>query len=69
MLHAKIQEQRTSSSGEDFFKALKVLTIYWGGGHIGHVTWTICTNYGFPFPRTIHTKLGLDCLSGFREDL
>ena len=39
MIHAKIQDNMTSGSGEDDF--LKVFTIYVHGGHLGHVTWTI----------------------------
>ena len=35
MIHAKFQDHRTSGSGE---KILKVLTLYWHGGHLGHVT-------------------------------
>ena len=36
MLHAKFQDHRTNSSGEEDF--LKVFTIYRNGGHLGHVT-------------------------------
>ena len=35
---AKIQDHRTSGSGEEDF--LKVFTIYGHGGHLGHMTWT-----------------------------
>ena len=46
MLHAKFQDHRTSGSGEeDFFK---VFAIYGHGGHLGHVTWTIYTNFRSP---------------------
>ena len=34
MLHAKLQDHRTSGSGEDF---LKVFTIYGHVGHLGHL--------------------------------
>ena len=54
MLHAKFQDHRTSGSGEEDF--LKVFTIYGRGGHLGHVTWTIYTNIGSPFPRRLHIK-------------
>ena len=38
MLHAKFYDHRTISSvGKDF----EVFNIYWPGGHLGHVTWTI----------------------------
>ena len=63
MLHAKFQDHRTSGSGEeDFFK---VFTIYGHGGHLGHVTWTIYTNFRSPFPRRLHIKFGFDWPSGF----
>ena len=63
MLHAKFQDHRTSGSREEDF--LKVFTIYGRGGHLGHVTWTIYTNLGFPFPRRLHIKFGFDWPSGF----
>ena len=66
MLHAKFQDHRTSGSG-DFF--LKVFTIYGRGGHLGHVTWTIYTNFGSPFPRRLHIKFGFDWPSSFGEDV
>ena len=54
MLHAKFQDLKISGSGdEDFFQ---VFTIYWHGGHLGHVTLTIYTNFCFPFPRRLHIK-------------
>ena len=58
MLHAEFQDHRTSGSGEEDF--LKVFTIYGPGGHLGHVTWTIYTNFGSPFPRRLHIKFGFD---------
>ena len=42
MLHNKFQDHQTFGSGEDFFK---VFTIYRHGGHLGHVTLTIWTNF------------------------
>ena len=38
MLHAKIQDHRTSGFEEKHFK---VFTLYGHDGHLGHVTWTI----------------------------
>ena len=60
MLHTKVRGNRpTGSGGEDG-----------RGGHLGHVTWTIYTNFGSPFPRKPHIKFGFDWPSGFRgEDL
>ena len=44
------------SGEEDLFK---VFTIYWQGGHLGHLTWTIYINFGSPFPRRLHIKMSL----------
>ena len=58
MLHAKFQDHRTSSSGEeDFFK---VFTIYGHGGHLGHVTWTNYIKFRSPFQERRHIKFGFD---------
>ena len=46
----------------------KVFTIYWHGGHLGHVTWTIYINFRSPFPRRLHIKFGFDWPSGFRGE-
>ena len=49
---------------------MKVFTIYGHCGDLGHVTWTICTKFGSPFPRRFRIKFGFDWPSGFRgEDL
>ena len=62
MMHAKFQDHRTSGSREN----LKTFfTIYGHGGHLGHVTWTINTNFHSPFPRRLHMKLVFDLPSGF----
>ena len=39
---------------------LKVFAIYSHGGHLGHVTWTIYTNFRSPFLRMLHMKFGFD---------
>ena len=56
MLQAKFQDHRTSGS------------VYGHGGHLGHVTWTIYTNFRSPFPRRLHIKFGFDWSSGFRGE-
>ena len=48
MLHTKFQGYWSTGSGEDF---LKVFTIYGHGGHIGHVTLRVCTNFYSLSPR------------------
>ena len=57
MLHTKFHGNRPAGSGmEDF---LRSFTIYGRGGHLGHVTWTIYTNFRSPFPRRPHINLAL----------
>ena len=46
-------------------KIFKVFTIYERGGHLGHVTWTICINSGSTFGRRLHVTFGFDWLRGF----
>ena len=58
MLHAKFQDHRTSGSGEKRF--FKVFDKYWHGGHLGHVTCTIYTNFLSHFLRRLHIKFGID---------
>ena len=62
MLHTKVRENRSTGSGEE--DLFKVFTIYGRGGHPGHVTWTIYTNFGSPFPSRLHIKFGYDWPSG-----
>ena len=45
-----------------------LVTIYGHEGHLGHVTRTIYTNFGSPFPRRLHIKFGFDWPSGFRGE-
>ena len=45
MLHTKFRGNRPAGSGEDF---LRVFTIYGRGGHLGHVTQMLQTNFLFP---------------------
>ena len=63
MLHTKCRGNRPAGSGEEDF--LWVFNIYGRGGHLGHVTWTIYTNFRSPFPRRLHLKFGFDWPSGF----
>ena len=60
MLHAKFQDYRITGS--------EVFTIYGRGGHFGHVTWTIYTNFGPPFSSRLHIKFGFEWPSDFREE-
>ena len=65
MLYTKFRENRPAGSGEDF---LRVLTIYGHCGHLGHVTWTIYTNFGSLFQRRLHITFGYDSSSSFRGE-
>ena len=54
MLHTKFCENRPAGSGvEDF---LRVFTIYGHGGHLGHVTSIMSTDFYFLVPESLHTK-------------
>ena len=66
MLHTKFRGNRSTSSGEEDF--WRVFTIYGCGGHLGHVTQMLRTNFRSPYPRRLHIKFGFDRPSGFRED-
>ena len=67
MLHAKIQDHRTSVLERKVFKVCFFL-IYGRGGHLGHVTWIIFIKFRSPFPRRLHIKFGIEWPSGFREE-
>ena len=66
MLHTKFRENRPAGSGEeDFFR---VFTIYWRGGHLGHVIQMPRTNIVPPTQRRLHIKFGFNPPSGFGEE-
>ena len=63
MLHTKFHGNLPAGSkGEDF---LRVFTIYRGGGHLGHVTSIISSDFHFLVPESFHTKFGSDAHSTF----
>ena len=37
---------------------LRVFAIYWHGGHLGHVTSIITTDFHFLVPESLHIKFG-----------
>ena len=65
MLHTKYQGHWSVSSGEE--DSLKIFTIhvYGHGGHIGHVTWTVCKHFHSLNPRRLYKKFGYIWPSGF----
>ena len=48
MLHIKFHENRPAGSGEEDFCV--GFTIYGHGGHLGHVTWILRSNFHYLYP-------------------
>ena len=63
MLHTKFRENRPAGSGEEDF--LTVFTIYGHGGHLGHVTRIMLTNFHFLVPESFNTKFNTEWHSSF----
>ena len=63
MLHTKFRGNRPASSREEDF--LTVFTIYGRGGHLGHVTSIMLSDFHFLVPESFHTKFGSDRHSSF----
>ena len=62
MLHTKFSGNRPAGSGEDF---CRFFTIYGRGGHLGHVTSTMSSNFHILVPESYHTKFGSEQHSSF----
>ena len=69
MLHTKFRGNRPADSGyedcgrkEDF---RRVFTIYGSGGHFGHVTSIMSSDFHFLVPESFHKKIGSDRHSSF----
>ena len=62
MLHTKFHGNWPTGSGEDF---LRVFTTYGHGGHLGHVTSIMSSDFLFLVPESFHTKFGSDRHSSF----
>ena len=63
MLHTKFRGNRSADSGEEKFQ--RVFTIYGRGGHLGHVTSIISSDFHFLVPESFHTKFDTDPQSSF----
>ena len=63
MLHTKFRGNRLAGSGEEDF--LRVSTIYGHGGHLGHVTSIMSSDFHFLVPASFHKKFGSDRQSSF----
>ena len=66
MLHTKFRVNRPASSGEDF---KRVFTIYGHGGHLGHVTSIMSSDFHFLVPESFHKKFGSDQQIKFWKNL
>ena len=63
MLHTMFPGNRPAGSGEEDFR--RVFTIYGRGGHLGHVTIMMSSDFHFLVPESFHKKFGLDRHSSF----
>ena len=62
MLHTKFHGKRSAGSGEDF---QRVSTIYGHGGHLGHVTSIMSSDFHFLVPESFLKKFDTDPQSSF----
>ena len=62
MLDTKFRGNLPTGSEKDFWL---VFTIYGHGGHLGHVTSIMSTNFHFPVSESFHTKFGSDQHNSF----
>ena len=63
MLHTKSLENRPAGPGEEDFR--RVFNKYGHGGHLGHVTRIMLTNFHFLVSESFHTKFGAEWDSSF----
>ena len=56
MLHTKFRGNQHASSGEEDFG--RIFTIYGHGGHLGHVTSIMSSDFHFLVPESLHIKFG-----------
>ena len=58
MLHTKFHGNRSAGSGEEDFQ--RVSTINGHGGHLGHVTSIMSSNFNFLVPESFNKKFDKD---------
>ena len=63
MIHTKFRGNRPTGSREEDF--LRGFNIYGPGGHFGHVTRIMSSDFHFLVPESFHTKFSLDRHSSF----
>ena len=66
MLNTKFRGNRPAGSTEEDFQ--RIFTIYGRGGHLGHVTSIMLSDFHFLVPESFHTKFGSDRHSSFWEN-
>ena len=54
MLHTKFLGNQPAGSGEEDFR--RAFTVYWRGGHLGHVTSIMSSDFHFLVPESFHKK-------------
>ena len=62
MLHTKFRGNRLAGSREEDFYSIFII---YAGGHLGHVTSIMPSDFHFPVPESFHTKFGSDRHSSF----
>ena len=65
MLHNTCRGNRPAGSGEEDFEGF---TIYGRGGHLGHVTSIMSSDFHYLVPENFHKKFGSDRHSSFRKN-
>ena len=63
MLQTKFHGNRFASSREEDFR--RVFNIYGRGGHFGHVTSIMSSNFHFLVPENFHAKFGSEQHNSF----
>ena len=63
MLHTKFRRNRPAGSREEDFQ--RVFAIYGHGGHLGHVTSIMSSDFHFLVLESFHTKFDSDQHSSF----
>ena len=66
MLHTKFPGNRPAGSGEE--DSYRVFAICGYGGHLGHGTSIMSSDFHFLVPESFHKKIGSDWQSSFREN-
>ena len=63
MLHTKFRGNRSAGPGEEDFQ--RVSTIYENGGHLGHVTSIMPSDFHFLVPESFHKHFDTNPQSSF----